>query len=94
MKQHRNILQILTESADLPAEAIHNVPLVELAGDNRVLIENHGGVCEYGGERIRVRLSYGQLCVCGSGMELARMNQEQLVISGRIDSVTLIRGRK
>lgn len=93
MKQHRNILQRLTESADLHAEPIPKVPLVELAGDQRVLIENHGGVCEYGTERIRVKLSYGQICVCGADMELARMNQDQLVISGRIDSVSLIRGR-
>lgn len=93
MKQHRNILQKLTEGVDLPGESIPKMPLVELAGDSRVLIENHGGVCEYGTERIRVKLSYGQICICGSGMELARMNQEQLVISGRIDTVTLIRGR-
>lgn len=93
MKQHKNILQRLTESADLPAEPIPKMPLVELAGDRRVLIENHSGVCEYGTERIRVKLSYGHLCICGAGMELARMNHEQLIISGRIDSVTLIRGR-
>lgn len=92
MKQHKYILQRLTDSADLPSETMANIPLVEIAGDRRVLVENHCGVCEYGTERIRVRLSYGQLCVCGSGMELARMNREQLIISGHIDSVTLIRG--
>lgn len=93
MKQHRHILQRLTDQADLPAEAMPKVPLVEIAGDRRVLVENHFGVCEYGTERIRIKLSYGQLCVCGSSMELARMNREQLIISGQIDSVTLVRGR-
>ena len=94
MKQHRHILQRLTESADLPAEALPRVPLVELAGDRRVLIENHKGVTEYGTEKICVQLSYGHLCICGTGMELSRMTKEQLVISGRIDSVTLLRRRK
>lgn len=93
MKQHKYILQRLTDSADLPSEAIPKIPLVEITGDRRVLVENHCGVCEYGTERICVRLSYGQLCVCGSGMEIARMNREQLIISGHIDSVTLIRRR-
>ncbi len=89
----KNLLQRLTEGADLPAEPLPGQPLVELAGDRRVLIENHRGVTEYGREQIRVRVRYGQILVCGGGMELARMTKEQLVIAGRIDSVTLIRGK-
>ena len=93
MKQRRNILQQLTEGADLPGEPIPGLPLVELVGDSRVLIENHGGVCEYGLERIRVVVRYGQICICGAGLRLARMTNEQLVISGRIDSISVIRRR-
>ena len=48
---------------------------------------------EYGADQIRVQVRYGQIRVCGEGMELARMTKEQLVIAGRIDSVTLIRRR-
>ena len=93
MKRRGSFLQRLTEAVDLQVEPIPNIPLVELAGDRRVLIENHGGVCEYDAQQIRVRLSYGQLCICGAGLELAHMNCENLVISGRIDSITLNRGR-
>ena len=39
---------------------IHEVnpgqPIVEIAGERRVLIENHRGVCAYGQERIVVNL--------------------------------------
>ena len=94
MKQHESIMRRLTDAADLSAEAVPHVPLVEIAGDSRVLVENHDGVMEYGTRQIRVRLNYGHLCICGSDMELTRMNREQLIISGYIDSVTLVRRKK
>ena len=91
MNRRRGFLERLAEGADLPGEAMPGQSLVELAGDRRVLIENHNGVTEYGRERISVRVRYGQLVVCGCGLELARMTKEQLVIIGRIDGVTLHR---
>lgn len=94
MKQRNSLIRQLTERADLPGEPIPGLPLVEIGGDSRVLIENHRGVCEYGTEKICVKVCFGQLCICGSGMTLASMTREQLVIRGRIDSVTLLRGRK
>lgn len=87
----RGWMQRLADGADLPLEPLPGLPIAELAGDRRLLIENHRGVTEYSRERISVKVKYGQLRVCGCGLELARMSKEQLVIRGRIDSVNLIR---
>ena len=84
-------LERLAENADLTMEPLPGQPIVEIAGDRRVLIENHFGVKAYGRERIMVKVKYGFVCVCGCGLELLRMTREQLVIKGRIDSVTLQR---
>lgn len=78
-------------AGQIDAQALPGLPLVELAGQNRVLIENHRGVCAYGREQISVRVSYGEVNVRGCGLELAKMSREQLVITGRIDAVALIR---
>lgn len=67
------------------------VPLVEISGTGRVLIEHHRGVVAYGCNEIRVRVRYGLLAVCGSGLNLARMTKDQLVICGCIDGVSLLR---
>jgi sporulation protein YqfC len=80
-------------AADLQEEAIPGQTVVELFGDRRVLIEHHQGVTEYGKDRIGVRVRYGSICVCGQALELARMRTDQLVITGRIDSVVLSRRR-
>ena len=91
MDRRYGILGKLAEGMDLPGEAIPGQPLVELLGNRRVLIENHRGVTEYRKDRIGVRVGYGQIVVCGTGLELARMSKEQLIILGRIDSVSLCR---
>lgn len=94
MKGNKHILQRLADGADLPGEPLPGQPVVEISGDRRVLIENHFGVKEYSGERIGVKVKYGVVNVCGCGLELTRMTKEQLVISGRIDGVTLQRREK
>lgn len=91
MAKRRGWIERLAESADLQGEAFPGQTLVEIYGERRVLIEHHGGVTEYGREKIQVKVRYGSLCVCGSCLELARMTAEQLVITGRIDSVSLCR---
>lgn len=86
-------MERLADRADLQGELLPGQPLVEILGEGRVLIEHHAGVTEYGREKIRVKMRYGSLCVCGNGLELSRMNSEQLIISGRIDSLSIIRRR-
>lgn len=86
-------MERLADRADLPGEALPGQPLIEILGEHRVLIEHHSGVTEYGREKIQVKMRYGCLCIYGCGLELARMNSDQLIISGRIDSVSIIRRR-
>lgn len=93
MERRKRIMDRLIESADLPGEPLPGQTVVELAGDRRVLIENHKGVSQYGRDKITVRVRYGTLMVCGCGLELGRMTKEQLVITGRIDGVMVYRGK-
>ena len=76
---------------DLPGESLPGQVLVEITGENRVLIEHHRGVREYSREKIGVKVKYGVVQVCGSCLELRYMTTEQLVVSGKIDSIQLIR---
>lgn len=89
--QNQNWMQKLADYADLSAESLPGVPIVEIAGESRVLIERHDGMTEYSRERICVKVCYGIVCVCGCGLELTRMSREQLIISGKIDGVMIQR---
>ena len=79
-------------AVDLPAEPAPGQPLVEIFGQNRVIVENHKGVICYENEIIRVRVCFGQIEIKGRELQLMKMCKPQLVICGRIDSVQLVRG--
>lgn len=72
-------------------ESLPLQPILELCGERRVLIENHGGVIQYGTEQICVAVRYGQVQINGAGLRLCRMQGPQLVIMGKIECITLIR---
>lgn len=91
MGKGSRFLEQLTQSADMSGECLPGQSLLELLGDNRVLIERHRGVQEYSRERIGIKMRYGQVVVCGCGLEMIHMTREQLVIRGRIDCITLHR---
>lgn len=78
-------------SQEVLSQSLPGVPLAELAGDRRVLIENHQGVTEYGPERIGVKVAFGVIFVCGRELTLLSMSKHQLVVCGRIDAVQLDR---
>ena len=78
-------------AGDLPGEILPGQSLVELTGDRQIFIENHRGVIAYTREHMGIRLSFGELHICGQCLELARMNREHLVITGVIQSLELRR---
>lgn len=93
MKKKGNLFDHAVLGVDLPAEAAPMQTLIEIAGEHRVLIENHKGVTVYGCNRIHIKATYGLVCVCGGNLKLARMTKQQLVIMGRIEGVSLLRGQ-
>ena len=91
MRKGRNFLETMMEWSDLDSGSVTGQPIVEIAGECRVLIENHRGVAAYGSEKILVNVKFGCVCVCGCDLEMMRMTKEQLVICGKIHSVQLHR---
>ena len=86
-----SFLERFGENAELLEEPLPGQSIVEIAGDTRVLVENHMGVTAYAREKIVIRMKFGFLNVCGCGLEIIRMNRDQLVIRGRIHGVSLCR---
>ena len=73
-------------------EVMKKLPIVEIAGYDRVLIENHQGVIGYSAEEIQIKVCYGKISLTGCKLNFAQINREQLVITGDICGITLFRG--
>ena len=65
-------------------------PIVEIAGQNRVLIENHQGILGYATEEIQIKVTYGKVCIFGNNLMLQQISKEQLVITGNIEALKII----
>lgn len=87
MHQNNKVLHRFRKLFDLSAQQISGTPLVEIAGNRRVLIENHKGVAEYEKERIVVLSKNGRIIISGCSLEIQQMSRHQLVVFGNIDGV-------
>ena len=93
MSRKDRLFDKISMGLELSSEALPGQPLVEIVGQRRVLVEHHFGICLYTCEEIRIRVSYGLLGVCGSGLKIACMTRERIVIVGQISGITLL-GRR
>lgn len=94
MKQKLSWANRVWQGMELWGESAPLQSVLELCGDGRLLIENHFGVSEYTVERICVKVRFGQILISGCGLKLRRMQGQVLVITGRIEQISVIRGRK
>lgn len=94
MASVRKTISNLPVKIALEGELLPGQLLVEILGFDRVLIENHCGVIKYEPGEIWARGRRCIVCICGSQLQLARMSQNQLVITGKIYSVYQQKGEK
>lgn len=91
MRKGSRLWEQLSHAADLPDEVFPGQTLIEIVDGNRVLIECHRGVIEYGQEKICVKLHFGILQICGNDLYLRCMTRNKLVVCGCIHGIALIR---
>ena len=89
MSGQRGYWYRLLDTMDLPAEPSVVFPLVEIVGNQRLLIENHNGVSVYGKKEICICTRNGEIVVRGCELTLAQMTKERLIITGTIECVSL-----
>lgn len=92
--RRKDMMQRMTDVASRTGEPILKQPLLELCGEHRVLIEHHKGIGEYSSRFINVKVRFGSVMIGGTGLEICMMTSEQLIITGDIETVTLLKGRE
>lgn len=91
MKRGRGFWDRFAQQASNINNTIPDNTILEIVADRRVLLENHLGVTQYSEEKVCVKVHFGNVIVLGCGMHLQHMTKERLVISGKIEGVTLHR---
>ena len=92
MNKDGNLISRFASFADVEPGGIPGASIVEIGGRNRVLIENHCGIVEYGREQIQIKVKNGSICIKGNNLMMTRMTVSQLIVQGCIDCVHLFGG--
>lgn len=87
MKRIKELPVELADRLALPEDALLGSTKLTVTGGRRALVENHRGVLDYGSERVVISAGRSKLNINGTELCLSAMNKQELLISGRIQSV-------
>ena len=83
----RNLISNIFTAADMDASLEPRQLIVEIAGNNRILVENYKRIVNYTPDNIRVNVHFGCIAITGKRLSISKMTEDQMFISGLIDSI-------
>jgi len=87
MKKKNRIDKIL----ELPEEVYSNIPKVTITGFNELIIENYKGIIEYEEYFASVSTYIGIVEIKGYNLNLEKMTNDDIKITGKIENIELER---
>lgn len=88
-RRNSKAMNRLNEMLDMPKEVVSNVPKLTITGFQELLVENYKGILEYKDFFVRVNTHIGIVNINGLGLTLEHMNDENIIIKGKIESIEI-----
>lgn len=79
--------QKMAEATSFPKDVVLGVPILTMTGRLELCIENYRGIIEYTDALIRVQSKSGQIKVSGKRMQIEYYTNDEMKITGQIQSV-------
>jgi len=80
-----NVMDLL----EMPADVMLDLPKLTMIGRQKLLLENHRGIIEYGLTKVRVKTTAGLLTILGEELVLKNLKPDEMLVEGKISSLTL-----
>lgn len=87
MKKKNKIEKML----EIPEEVYSNVPKVTITGFNELILENYKGIIEYEEFFASVSTYIGVININGYNLNLEKMTNDDIKITGKIESIEIDR---
>ena len=71
----------------MPPEVVSDIPKISILGFDEVIIENYKNIMEYENFYIKINTHIGIININGLNLSLMQMNQDDMKITGKIDSI-------
>ena len=79
--------EIVVESLKLPKDSLLGASIVSVTGNKDAFIENYKGIIEYTSQKILLQGKTCKIEICGRGLNIVYYTNEDMKISGFIESV-------
>lgn len=76
---------------EIPKETYTNEPKITITGFNELIIENYKGILGYEDYYIKLNTYIGSININGFGLNLDKMTEDCLKITGKIESLDIER---
>jgi len=83
----RKLKSGIARAFELPRDILLDLPRLTLIGALQLCVENHRGIIEYTGEKIRINLSGQELTVTGANLAIGSITEGEIIIEGTIESL-------
>ena len=91
MKKKKNSISKIDRLLEMPQEVYSNVPKITITGFNETIIENFKGILEYEDYYIRINTELGIININGFGLKLENMTNDDIKVTGKIESIDIER---
>lgn len=91
MKKNRNTIQRLNRILEMPQEVYTDTPKITITGFNEMIIENFKGILEYEEYYIRINTTLGIININGYELKLENMTNDDIKVTGKVESVDIER---
>ena len=80
--------QDVVDFLEMPKDVMLDLPKITIIGDLQLFLENHRGIIEYQRERIRVKISNGELEIKGQDLLLRHLKPDEMAVEGLITGIS------
>ncbi len=90
-KMKKKGMKKLNRMLEMPQEVYTNVPKFTITGFEELIIENYKGILEYENFFVRISTHIGIVNINGLNLNLETMTNDDIRVTGKIESVELER---
>jgi sporulation protein YqfC len=84
-----SIRKRIADALELQHDVALNLPVLHITGFERLLMENHRGLLEYGRNKIRIASTAGTVEIAGEGLAIKSVGRDEVLITGSITNVLI-----
>ena len=84
-------LRKIDKILEMPKEVCSNIPKFTITGFEEIIIENYKGILEYEDFFVRINTHIGIVNINGFNLNLETMTNDDIRVSGKIESIDIER---